>query len=80
LSIAHKEIATADNILAQKGINEGKGCEDGFKYTFLWVGGSNKDFKNVAGELALVFHTVKHNISYRSMVCTCKLSKDIVHY
>lgn len=45
----------------------------------LFFGNSSKDFKNVAGELALVFHTVKHNIGYRSMDCANKLSKDIFH-
>jgi hypothetical protein len=45
----------------------------------LFFGKSSKDFKNVAGELALVFHIVKHNISCRSMDCANKLSKDIFH-
>jgi hypothetical protein len=38
----------------------------------LFFGNSSKDFKNVAGELTLVFHTVKHNIGYRSMDCANK--------
>jgi hypothetical protein len=44
----------------------------------LPFGNSSKDFKNFAGDLALVFHTIKH-ISYRSMDCTNKISKDIFH-
>jgi hypothetical protein len=44
----------------------------------LLLGNSNKDLKNVAGELALVFHTVKH-ISCRNTDYPNKLSKGIFH-
>jgi hypothetical protein len=38
-----------------------------------------KSFKNTAGELALVFHTLRQKIINRSMDCQNKLSKDIFH-
>ena len=31
----------------------------------------------IASELALTYHTVKHNLSYNSMDCTIKLNKII---
>lgn len=37
--------------------------------------GSSDDNNITAAELALTFHTVKHNLSYNSMDCTNKLSK-----
>lgn len=37
--------------------------------------GSSDDNNIIAAELALTFHTVKHNLSYNSMDCTNKLSK-----
>ena len=37
--------------------------------------GSSDDNNITAAELALTFHTVKHNLSYNSMDCTNKLSR-----
>lgn len=37
--------------------------------------GSSDDNNITVAELALTFHTVKHNLSYNSMDCTNKLSK-----
>lgn len=71
---------TADNILAQKAINERKGMRRSLQIYTLREGGARtvaKILKNVAGEVALVFHAVKHND--RRMDCANKLSKDIFY-
>ena len=38
---------------------------------------SNDSLKNTVAELALTYHTVKHNLSYNSMDCNIKLHKMI---
>jgi hypothetical protein len=62
-------ILIADNILAQKGVNKRKGRQRDLQIYTSFSGTAAKNLKkNVAGELALVFHTVKQKI-YRSMDC-----------
>ncbi|XP_026744015.1 uncharacterized protein LOC113505487 isoform X2 [Trichoplusia ni] len=38
---------------------------------------SNEDTKLAAAELAMTYHTVKHNLSYNSQDCSIKLNKII---
>lgn len=74
VSITHRSNTYCTNTLHRR-----KGMWSHLQTYASFRGNSIKDFKNVAGELALVFYAVKHNISYRSMDCTNKLLKDIVH-
>lgn len=53
------------------------GSSGSFSVSAPFANTCDDDDKITASELALTYHTVKHNLSYNSMDCTVKLNKII---